>query len=88
LLDDMLDVSCIKHGQLRIETKSVGLHSTLDQIVHLFEAKQKNFVLRACIDENLPAHVSADPLRSRQILISLVNNALKIHGRRFCRDQD
>jgi signal transduction histidine kinase/DNA-binding NarL/FixJ family response regulator len=79
LLDDMLDVSCIERGQLRIETRSVALHSALDEIVHLFEAlaKQKDLVLRARIDENLPTHVLADPLRLRQILINLVNNALK-----------
>jgi signal transduction histidine kinase/DNA-binding NarL/FixJ family response regulator len=79
LLDDMLDVSCIERGQLRIETRSVALHSALDEIVHLFEAlaKQKDLVLRARIDENLPTNVLADPLRLRQILINLVNNALK-----------
>ena len=85
LLDDMLDVSCIEHGQLRIETRSVALHSTLDEILHLFEAmaRQKNLVLRARIDENLPAHVRADPLRLRQILINLVNNALKFTAAGF-----
>ncbi|MDQ8732334.1 ATP-binding protein [Bradyrhizobium sp. LHD-71] len=79
LLDDMLDVSCIERGQLRIETRSVALHSALDEIVHLFEAlaKQKDLVLRARIDENLPTNVLADPLRLRQILINLVNNAVK-----------
>jgi signal transduction histidine kinase/DNA-binding NarL/FixJ family response regulator len=85
LLDDMLDISCIEHGQLRIETRSVALHSTVDEILHLFEAmaKQKNLLLRARIDENLPAHVRADPLRLRQILINLVNNALKFTAAGF-----
>lgn len=79
LLDDMLDVSRIERGQLQIETKSVELNAIVDEIVHLFEAmaKQKNLVLRARLDERLPAHVMADPLRLRQILINLVNNGLK-----------
>jgi signal transduction histidine kinase/DNA-binding NarL/FixJ family response regulator len=79
LLDDMLDVSRIERGQLPIETRPVALHATLDEIVHLFEgmAKQKNLILRARIDESLPCVVHADPLRLRQILINLVNNALK-----------
>jgi signal transduction histidine kinase/DNA-binding NarL/FixJ family response regulator len=85
LLDDMLDVSCIERGQLRIETQNVALHSTLDEVLHLFEAmaKQKGLVLRTRIDGNLPTHVRADPLRLRQILINLVNNALKFTAAGF-----
>jgi signal transduction histidine kinase/CheY-like chemotaxis protein len=85
LLDDMLDVSRIEHGQLQIETKPVALHGTVDEIVHLFEAmaKQKNLILRARIDESLPCFVHADPLRLRQILINLVNNALKFTAAGF-----
>jgi signal transduction histidine kinase/DNA-binding NarL/FixJ family response regulator len=85
LLDDMLDVSRIERGQLQIETRAVALHPIVDEIVHLFEAmaKQKNLVLRARLDERLPACVMADPLRLRQILINLVNNALKFTSAGF-----
>lgn len=79
LLDDILDVSRIESGQLQVETMPVALHAIFDEIVRLFEpmADEKGLQLRARIDETLPACVRADPLRLRQILINLVNNALK-----------
>jgi len=85
LLDDILDVSRIERGQLQIETKPVALHATIDEIVHLFEAvaKQKNLVLRARMDDSASAYALADPLRLRQILINLVNNALKFTAAGF-----
>ncbi|MGZ5935241.1 MAG: ATP-binding protein, partial [Rhizomicrobium sp.] len=85
LLDDILDVSRIERGQLQIETKPVALHAAIDEIVHLFEAvaKQKNLVLRARTDDSASAYALADPLRLRQILINLVNNALKFTAAGF-----
>lgn len=79
LLDDTLDVSRIERGQLQVETASVALHDIFDEIIRLFEpiAEQKGLQLRARLEETLPAWVHADPLRLRQILINLVNNALK-----------
>jgi len=79
LLDDILDVSRIERGQLQVDTIPVALHVIFDEIVRLFEpmAEQKRLQLRARVDETLPACVRADPLRLRQVLINLVNNALK-----------
>jgi signal transduction histidine kinase/DNA-binding NarL/FixJ family response regulator len=79
LLDDILDVSRIERGQLQVDTMPVASRAIFDEIVRLFEpmAEQKGLQLRARVDENLPACVRADPLRLRQILINLVNNALK-----------
>jgi signal transduction histidine kinase/DNA-binding response OmpR family regulator len=79
LLDDILDISRIEQGQLQIETRPVQLRATLDEIVHLFEAmaKQKDLALSARVADDVPSAVLADPLRLRQILINLVNNALK-----------
>ncbi|WP_426441285.1 ATP-binding protein [Bradyrhizobium genosp. P] len=85
LLDDILDVSRIEGGQLQVETAAVALQDIFDEIVRLFEpmAEQKRLQLRARLDERLPACVNADPLRLRQILINLVNNALKFTSAGF-----
>jgi signal transduction histidine kinase/DNA-binding NarL/FixJ family response regulator len=85
LLDDILDVSRIERGQLQVETVPVPLHDIFDQIMRLFEpiAESKGLQLRARIDEMLPDSVMADPLRLRQILINLVNNALKFTSSGF-----
>jgi signal transduction histidine kinase/FixJ family two-component response regulator len=85
LLDDILDVSRIERGQLQVETVPVPLHDIFDQIMRLFEpiAESKGLQLRTRIDEMLPDSVMADPLRLRQILINLVNNALKFTSSGF-----
>jgi signal transduction histidine kinase/CheY-like chemotaxis protein len=79
LLDDMLDISRIEAGQLQISTGQVALSATLDEVVHLFEgmAREKTLSLHARIADDVPLSVLADPLRLRQILINLVNNAVK-----------
>jgi len=85
LLDDILDVSRIERGQLQVETTSVALHDIFDEIVRLLEpmAEEKGLQLRARVDERLPPCVTADPLRLRQILINLINNALKFTASGF-----
>jgi signal transduction histidine kinase/CheY-like chemotaxis protein/HPt (histidine-containing phosphotransfer) domain-containing protein len=79
LLDDMLDISRIEAGQLQVSTRPVPLPATLDEVVHLFEgmAHEKALSLRVRIADDVPLSILADPLRLRQILINLVNNAVK-----------
>ncbi|PLX10424.1 MAG: hypothetical protein C0598_10395 [Marinilabiliales bacterium] len=51
----------------------------IEEVVKLlnFKARQKNLFLDLNFDENIPEYLIGDPLRIKQILINLVNNAVK-----------
>lgn len=78
LLDDLLDISRITRGQLRLRRQSCKLHEVFSAAVEaarpLIDKKGHDFEL------DLPASevwVDADPLRLSQILSNLLTNAAK-----------
>ncbi len=79
LIDDLLDFSKIESGKLSIEVLDFNLPDCVEAAFELFKepAKTKELALTADLDENLPAFVSGDPTRLRQILINLLGNAMK-----------
>ena len=79
ILSDILDIAKIESGKMALEQVPTDLSEVAEDIVKLFagRARQKDLVLRSEIAEDLPAMVMADPMRLRQILANLVNNAIK-----------
>ncbi len=79
LLNDILDFEKIEHGGMELEIINFDLHQLAKDVVVLMSgyAAQKNIELRADIAENTPQYVSGDPIRLRQVLLNLTNNALK-----------
>ncbi len=79
ILSDILDIAKIEAGKMTLEQVPVDLREVGEDIVKLFQARaqQKDIALRADIAEGLPNTVLADPMRLRQILANLVNNAVK-----------
>jgi len=79
ILSDILDIANIEAGKMMLEQVPVDLREVGEDIVKLFHARarQKDIALRADIAEGLPNAVLADPMRLRQILANLVNNAIK-----------
>jgi PAS domain S-box-containing protein len=84
VLDDVLDFSKIEAGQLDLEVVDVDLRGLVDDAVRLFNgpAEEKGLRLLSHVDPRVPAWVSTDPTRLRQVLLNLVGNALKFteHG--------
>lgn len=78
MLNDLLDISRLKEGRIRIETSSVSVASialgVFDMLQFMKEGKQLEFVLD--IPENFP-NVKADENRLIQILFNLIHNAVK-----------
>ncbi len=79
VIDDILDFSKIEAGKLSIENMPVNINSivdgvsaTLDQMALLKEVELIQFV-----DPALPVQIMSDPVRLRQILLNLTNNAIK-----------
>jgi signal transduction histidine kinase len=82
LVDDIIDISKIEAGQMKIVRKSFHLNPLLDQIALLFTSSQlfkskPGLELRA--KKFLPDNhnIYTDPDRLRQILINLIGNAIK-----------
>ncbi len=79
ILDDVLDFSRIEAGRLSVENRSFSPEEVLTGIRSLFERRvqEKGLDFRVTTDRNLPATLSGDAGRIRQILINLIGNALK-----------
>jgi PAS domain S-box-containing protein len=84
LLNDILDLSKVEAGQMRIADEPFDLRHTLRACVRLVTpaAEQKGLVLDMNIDDTLPTMIRGDGLRLRQIILNLLGNATKftLHG--------
>jgi CheY-like chemotaxis protein len=78
LLNDVLDLSQIEAGALRLKPEPVDPAALVEEVCALFAeaARDKGLSLHADTTA-LPAEVRADPVRLRQVLSNLVANAIK-----------
>ena len=79
LINDILDFSKIEAGKLDIEVMDCSLEQTLAVIESLLrpEAIEKGLKFEILQCTPLPVEIKTDPVRLRQCLINLVNNAIK-----------
>lgn len=79
IINDILDLSKIETGQLKIESKPFSIHEEISQVIKLLslKAKGKGIELHSKIQSTVPKCVIGDAVRLKQILINLTNNALK-----------
>jgi PAS domain S-box-containing protein len=79
LMSDILDLSKIEAGRLSLDTQAFSLRELLAavRLAYLTLAQARGLAFEVDIDPALPAWVTGDPQRSRQILANFLNNALK-----------
>jgi len=79
IINDILDFSKIEAGKLSIEQVAFSPAALLHGVVALFQARalEKNLRLTLSLPDNPPAALLGDPTRIRQILLNLVDNAIK-----------
>ncbi len=79
LLNDLLDFSKIEAGKVEIETIDFDLRKVVEDSIELMmeRTKSKNLYLVGVVQPELPAYVSGDPGRIRQIILNLLTNAIK-----------
>lgn len=84
LINDILDYSKIEAGKLELSQLDFELHKTVEQPVMMLaqKANAKGVELLSFVDARVPTYLRGDPDRLRQILINLINNAIKFteHG--------
>jgi PAS domain S-box-containing protein len=83
IINDILDFSKLEADKLELESIDFELHDTLQTLmkVLMIQANAKGLTMRCQIDEQVPACLRGDPIRLRQILINLVDNAIKFTDR-------
>ncbi|MBI4877765.1 MAG: response regulator [Acidobacteria bacterium] len=79
LLNDLLDLSKIEAGRMSLERIPFELDRLAEDCIssQRSRARDKEIGLSLHLDPALPRQVVGDPLRLRQILTNLVNNAVK-----------
>ncbi|EHR73182.1 signal transduction histidine kinase [Burkholderiales bacterium JOSHI_001] len=79
LLTEILDLSKMEAGAMPLEHAEVDLHQLLRGTVDYYalSAAEKGLALHLNLDDEVPAQMSCDGLRVKQILSNLLSNAVK-----------
>ena len=84
IINDILDFSKIESGKLEMEHVNFRLDSVLENLSNVIsqKAQEKQLEFLIHVPHDLPSILVGDPLRLGQVLINLVNNAVKFteHG--------
>ena len=83
LINNVLDLSKIEAEQLNLEVDNFDLYALLRDLEQMFSLKatNKNLQLDFIITSATPQYVRADSSKLRQVLINLLNNAMKFTDR-------
>jgi DegV family protein with EDD domain len=79
LINDILDLSKIKSGKMEIVNVSYETGDLFSEIVNMIwiKAKEKGLEFQLHVDPSMPSMLCGDEVRIKQILINLLNNAVK-----------
>jgi|GEM_PF-1056800 len=79
IINDILDISKIEAGMLRIEKNPFSLRGLCSSIETMFyhKAREKNLSFSLYIQDNIPDTLTGDAVRLTQILVNLISNAIK-----------
>ncbi len=79
LINDILDLSKIKSGKMEIINASYETGALLSELVNMvwIKAREKGLEFRLHVDPSIPSMLCGDEVRIKQILINLLNNAVK-----------
>lgn len=79
LINDILDLSKIKSGKMDIVNVSYETGALFSEIVNMIwiKAKEKGLDFQLHVDSSIPSMLCGDEVRIKQVLINLLNNAVK-----------
>ncbi len=78
-VNDILDFSKIESGKMEIINSEYNPGRILNDVITMIDvkAKQKKLTFNINVDKNIPEKLIGDEIRIKQILINLLNNAVK-----------
>ena len=79
IVNDILDISKIEAGKLDLEYIGFNLKESLNNTIRSldYKAKEKGIRLQHNFDDHISTILIGDPVRLNQIIINLINNAIK-----------
>ena len=79
LINDILDISKVESGKMTLNPRPFSLHSNVEEMADMVrhDAEEKQLTLVVESHDILQDTLLGDPLRVRQIMINLLNNAVK-----------
>jgi PAS domain S-box-containing protein len=79
LINDILDISRIEAGRMKIEKTPFSLGEIVEQSLHMHRqnADNKGITLACKFDDVPEDHLIGDPLRLKQVILNMVGNAVK-----------
>jgi len=79
LIEEILDFSKIETGRLDLEARPFALAALIEETVELLSprAQGKGLEIASFVDDRLPARITGDASRLRQVLLNLAGNAVK-----------
>ncbi len=79
IIDDILDLSKVEAGKLKIERRRVRLESVMHELQSAMELRARDKGIEFSVEGvgSLPSHVHTDEVRLKQILMNLVGNSIK-----------
>jgi CheY-like chemotaxis protein/nitrogen-specific signal transduction histidine kinase len=84
MINDIIDYSLILKNEMKLQPKSASLKETMSECLQLVEtqAKVRGINLKLEYDDSIPSEFSTDHARLHQLVLNLLNNALKftMHG--------
>ncbi|EGI72620.1 sensor protein [Pseudoalteromonas distincta] len=82
VLNDVLDFSKMEAGKLDLMQEPINVASLADEMLNLlqFEADIKSIKLSLDFDKTSNLVINTDPIRLKQVLLNLLNNAVKFTG--------
>ncbi|WP_439504674.1 PAS domain S-box protein [Sediminibacterium sp.] len=82
LINEVLDISRIESGRISISVEPIEVYDVIREITDSlqFSANQKGINLICELNNTVPTYVRADRQRLKQVLINLINNAIKYNN--------
>ncbi len=79
IVNNVLDLSKIEEDKLELESISFDFPLAITEAIQVFmqDSESQDVKLQCDISENIPVRLMGDPLRIKQVVINLINNALK-----------
>ncbi len=83
IINDLLDLSKIDAGQMKLDEFEFILHDVTQSVYGLLKprAVEKRIDFQIHIENNVPKNLLGDPVRISQILVNLINNSIKFTER-------